>query len=420
MKILWLCNSLIPAISKELGVALKKPESWITGSYERLQNSDIELCYLFPYNGERKLKDNGQFKFISYKETKPEKFEKSQVSEFVQILKAEMPDVIHIFGTEYAHSYAMVQACKQLGIEDRVVISIQGLVSIYAKHYFAHMPEKAVHAYTLRDLLRHNNIYWQSRNFADRGRYEELAIQGVRHVIGRTDWDKACVYRLNPKATYHFCNETLRPAFYENVWDIDQCEKHSIFASQSNYPIKGFHLMLEAMADIVKFYPDAQLYVTGSGNKKIPFLKKMRLPYYRLYVDKLINKYGLENHVHFLGRLDEQQMCQQFLKAHVFASPSSIENSPNSVCEAMILGVPTVTGLVGGTANLLRDREEGYLYQADAPYMLAYYIMQIFADDERALRMSRAARQHALKTVDRDKNFEDTIRIYQTIANETK
>jgi glycosyltransferase involved in cell wall biosynthesis len=278
------------------------------------------------------------------------------------------------------------------------------------------MKEKDTRKFTLRDIFRHNNIWHQRSNFEKRGSYEVEAIKQVENVIGRTDWDKACVQRLNPDVKYHFCNETLRPAFYEHKWDISNCERHSIFVSQSLYPIKGFHLMLEAMCDIVKEYPDAHLYTTGADPRTMSFKNKLRRTYYSKHLEKLIKKYNLTDHVTFLGRLGEEEMCDRYLRSHVFVSPSSIENSPNSVGEAMILGVPTVSSDVGGVKNQLTHNEEGFVYQADAPYMAAYYVKKIFADDGLAKSISEAAKRHAEITYNKDLNFSQLEKIYMEIS----
>ena len=81
----------------------------------------------------------------------------------------------------------------------------------------------------------------------------------------------------------------------------------------------------------------------------------------------------------------------------------------------MILGVPCVASDVGGIANLLNHREESFVYQTDAPYMLAHYVCEIFANDELALQFSKKSREHAIKTHDRERNTNVMITIYQDI-----
>ena len=416
MKILWVCNTLLPHVAKVLNIQVSKPESWILGAYEKIKNrEELSLTYLFPYDGPSQKYIEGQTTFISYPQKNPNKFEKKQTGAFSDIFTQCTPDVIHIFGSEYPHSYAAVLAAKWCDLLSRTVIHIQGLCSVIAKHYFACLPFRARHGYTLRDFLRGENVYGAMRSFCRRGKCEKKAIASAFHVIGRTDWDYACSKMYNPDVQYHFCNETLRPAFYENMWDYEKCEKHSIFVSQCSYPLKGFHLMLEAMHDIVKIYPDAKLYTTGKNPLSLSFKQKLRQSYYNKYLGKLIRRYGLENNVVFLGFLDERSMCEAYKRANVFVSCSSIENSSNSVGEAMILGVPAVSSDVGGIKNLLDHGKEGYLYQADAPYMLVHYIEKIFEDKDTTLVMSVTARERARTTHDPERNFAALISTYQDI-----
>ena len=109
-------------------------------------------------------------------------------------------------------------------------------------------------------------------------------------------------------------------------------------------------------------------------------------------------------------------MKQAYLSANVFVLPSTIENSPNSLGEAMLLGVPCAASLVGGVSNLLADGKEGLVYQSTAPYMLAYYVNQVFAMGDQAETLGAAAREHALKTHDPEKNLRDLLDIYRKLG----
>ncbi len=178
---------------------------------------------------------------------------------------------MHIWGTEGSHSLAMVEACERAGIIDRVVISIQGLVSEYYYHYTAYLPHEIVTRYTLRDLFK-GNLQKGKDVFYKRGVLEKEAIRRVKHVIGRTDWDRGCAWDINPNVTYHFNNETLRDEFYEGEWNYSDCEKHSIFCSQGHYPIKGIHLVIEALNRIVKRLPGCALIYWWKGLFEFAFL----------------------------------------------------------------------------------------------------------------------------------------------------
>jgi len=222
----------------------------------------------------------------------------------------------------------MVNICQKKNIN--AVMSIQGLVSIYARHYMACLPAEVQKRFTLRDFIKQDNLNQQQKKFIKRGEFEIEALQKVKHIIGRTTWDRACTFQINPDSQYHFCNETLRDEFYKHIWDIKKCEKYSIFVSQGSYPIKGLHFMLEAMPLILEHFPGTKLYVSGQNITKSDTLKeKIKRSSYGKYIKELIEKYNLKQCIIFTGILNEKQMCERYLKSHIFVCPSSIENSPN-------------------------------------------------------------------------------------------
>lgn len=418
MKILWLVNIALPEAAQLMDILVAPFGGWlVNASFKLASISGVNLYIAFPKSG---LSDVLQLQgerinYYSFPPVHEKDIASNRINpHLIKILEKANPDIVHIFGTEYPHTLAMVNTCDV----SKVVISIQGLCSIYAKHYLSGIPSNIQRRFTFRDLIKQDSLLQQQSKFLKRGSLEIEAIQKVQHIIGRTTWDRACTYQINPDAIYHHCNETLRDEFYKHEWDIQKCEKHSIFVSQGSYPIKGLHYMLEAMPLVLKNFPDAKLYVGGSNiTKSDTFKDKLKLTSYGKYIKDLIKKYDLGNNVFFTGVLDEKQMCQQYLRSHVFVCPSSIENSPNSLGEAMILGVPCVASGVGGVSDMMQHREEGYIYQADAPYMLAYYVGEIFKNDEIALQISEKARKHALITHDPDKNLSRLLEIYKEIKS---
>ena len=218
-------------------------------------------------------------------------------------------------------------------------------------------------------------------------------------------------------------NETLRSNFYEGCGREDTCRKYSIFLSQGDYPIKGLHYMLQAMPEILKYYPEAEVYVAGNSIVKsaarsgIEGLKgRLKLESYGKYILELIRETGTFENVHFLGRLDAEQMKRQYLSSNVFVCPSSIENSPNSVGEAMLLGVPTVCADVGGAADIFADGADGLLYPAGDVIKLAEAVKTMFAGGSQVDAWREAERRHAAATHDARKNYERLMEIYREIA----
>ncbi len=415
MKILWLCNILPAFAARILEMPVPNVGGWLDGIYGGIRG-EIELCVCCPYNGSAPVrKDADRVSCFLFPQGKEIPWMRSYFSE---LLSSVAPMVIHIFGTELPHSYAMLQACEDMGLAENAVVSVQGLVSVCAEyHYYANLPRKLLRHRTAGEWLKHGSLERRCENFRKRGVWEQKALAMARHVIGRTQWDFACTRQCNPNRTYHFCNESLRSSFYKAQWSLEACEKHSLFVSQCNYPLKGFHHALKALAIVSREYPDAQLYTTGRDPlAKASLLQRLRYSSYERYLAKLIREYGLQGRVHFLGSLSEEEMCAQFLRSHVFLSPSSIENSPNSVGEAMLLGVPVVASDVGGVKDLLCDGKEGFLYPSDAPYMLAHYVSRLFEEEALALRFSENSRLRAAELFDREKNARTLLEIYREIG----
>ena len=420
-KYIWLCNTIPKTAAKRYGLNDVLGVSWIDSTLPFFyKDKDTLLYILFPTNDGKltEIKD-GNFIYYPFQNQKKNPYEYNAVLEnkFYDLLTDIQPDIIHVFGTEYAHALAMMHAVKKASLQLNTLINIQGLCTFISRHYYAFLSPSVIHSYTIRDFLRHDNIFQQRKKFEARGRHEGEALKIAHHIAGRTEWDKACIREINPHAQYYKCDEILRPAFYDKQWNSYECQKYSIFISQAYYPLKGFHILLEAASSLITKYPELQIYTTGIS----PFDKNwIRLDSYSKYIKTLIRKYELRNHVHYLGQLDEEEICQQYLKANVFVSASSIENSSNSLSEAMMLGVPCVASDVGGTNSLFTHNVDGYLYQADAPYMLSYYIDNIFSDIEKANYFSHNARQHAREAHDKTKICQQLKGIYETIFNQSE
>lgn len=419
MRILWITNQPVPVIAKDIGIPAGVSGGWMNETSRQLAEKN-EFGMAFPVMPDKEYKEgySGNIYYYAIPMNKRQtRVKEKHIEDFERIIKKFHPDLIHIWGTEYMHTYYAVNACKNVGMIEKTVISIQGLVSVIAGHYYGHIEESKFRFPTLKDILYFDSLKRQKKNFVMRGKYEILSIKMVNHIIGRTDWDEACTKQINSNVNYYKCNETLRNTFYQKNWNLATCEKHSLFVSQCQYPLKGFHHVLEALAILVKQWPGTHLYTTGRDLLVDNYKERILDSGYERYLRRQIKKLNLEKNITFLGWLDEGKMCERFCKSHVFISASSIENSPNSVGEAMCLGVPVVASDVGGVKNMMLHGEEGFVYQPDASYMIAYYVARIFEDDNLAEKFSQNEKKHALQTHSKEQNYTQMLNIYQKIVS---
>lgn len=419
MKVLLLGNVTPKHIASYVGETESVVGGWFHSLIDDLwKQKSIELIICFYYVGEERefpIVVNGISYYGFTKKIKtPTKYDFTVEDQFSRIIQKEKPDIVHIFGTEYPHSLAMVNAFHR---PDRTVIHIQGLLSFYYIHFDMGIPRTFYNYFTVRDFLRQDNIRLQQRKFYQRGIYEVEAIQKVGHVTGRTNWDEACCYQINPGITYHCIQETMRESFYSGKWIYDKCEKHTIFMSQGGYPIKGLHFAIKALAILKKRWCDVRLYVAGTDICDFSSVShKLKRSSYQIYIKKLICQYGVEENIIFTGALAEKQMKDMYLRCNVFVSASTIENSPNSIGEAMLLGTPIVASDVGGVSSLLKHEDEGYLYPVDEPYMLAYYVSKMFENSEMAVEIGRNAAKKAHENYNRNQVIKKIVEMYRVMG----
>ena len=414
MKILWITIKPFPEAEALLSGdnELKSSGGWMLGaSNALLREPDVELCvasvsskvnkltilngqqityYIIPL-GKGNIKYNGEYETY-WKEVK-------------QIVA---PDIVHIHGTEFTHLLAYVNACGN----DNVVVSIQGLKWVYERYYLGGMSYFDIwQNMTFHDIIK-GSLYNLKKEFAQTGKCEIELIKKVNHVIGRTEWDKTHTWVQNPSANYYFCNETLREEFYTSEkWQYSKCNKHSIFLSQAYYPVKGLHKVIEAFPLVLRHYPDATLRVAGIDITRSDGLwGLLHLNGYGKYIKTLLSKNKLHDKVFFTGPLNAKDMKDEYLCSNLFICPSSIENSPNSLGEAQILGVPVLSSFVGGSMDMMQGFEH-YLYRYEETEMLAKKICDIFSNEDKQTSMIGIASQRHDPSV----NSRQLISIYKTI-----
>lgn len=415
LQVLWIVNILFPEASEILGRKrpLKSSGGWLIGAANALSsNKNVKLVVATPSSMVNKLEylRGNNIEYYIFPIGKGNlKRNDSYRTYWRTIHDSIRPDVVHIHGTEMSHGLAYIEECGS----DNVVVSIQGLISVISEYYNSGLTKWDIISHiTVRDLIR-NTLFGQQHKFRRRGVLEKELLSKVSYVIGRTSWDYAHIKALNPHSKYFVCNEILRHEFYvAKEWCYEQCRPHSIFISQSSYPLKGLHMVLRAMPFVLREYPDTIIRVAGGDitqrNNSI-FKQIMRTGYGSIILSE-IKKLGLNEKVTFVGNLDANGMINEFLSSNLFIIPSSLENSPNSLGEAQLLGVPVLASYVGGVPDMMTGNEEN-LYRFEEIEMLACKICKIFDAGNKQV----SSRDLALLRHDAQLNTTRLLEIYRTV-----
>lgn len=324
------------------------------------------------------------------------------------------PDVIHIHGTENTLGLSYINNCGN----GKVVLSVQGIMGLIGKYYDEGLSFGDIFKnLTLYDVLRRQSIWDLKNGFIKRGEKEKEVYSKIKYVIGRTETDKAHVQLINPKVRYFHCDEILRSDFYAGVWEYEKCEKHSIFMSQASYPVKGLHQVLKAIPELLKCYPDLKIRIAGKDFTHVNGVReKLKFGGYAKLIGKFIRKNDLSNTVIFTGPLNAKEMKRELLRANIFLSASNIENSPNSLAEAQLLGVPCLASYVGGVPDMIPSKACGEMYRFEDTESFIYKIMQLFdhSTEFDNNEMRRVAKErHSI-----ERHVRDTLKVYEQIMSD--
>lgn len=416
MKILWITNIILPEAAKSLNLPIPVIGGWMHGLSRQLANQKfINLAIASTYSGNNLIKSEiNNITYFTIPSIYSKKYPK-KLEHYWRIICSDFnPDIVHIHGTEHLRALACIRACPKL----KYVISIQALNSTHSRYCLAGLKKiDIIKNITIRDLLFSDTLFQMQSNRTRKGIYDKEYVINSSIIVGRTNWDYAHIKAINRAVKYSFCNESLRDEFYSNKhWKIDSISRFTIFLSQSNVPLKGLHQLIKAVALIKHEYPLINIRVAGNNIIKMNTIKdRLKLKGYGKYIISLIKKYNLKGDIKFLGLLDSHKMILEYLNAHVFILPSSIENSPNSLGEAQIIGTPVIASYVGGVPDMVTHNKTGLLYRFDEYEMLADNIVKLFENDELANHLSQNGIKAAEKRHNREMNLKRLINIYNSI-----
>lgn len=416
MRVLWTANLLPKGASQKLNIKSNVLGGWVESMASRLKKIDgVQLavaCKTEKQNTFDEVIDGVRYFSLGY-DGKTTLQELEIACE--NIIEHFKPDIIQVEGTEFLHAKAMLNTGNRKNIP--TVVSLQGILNGQYQYQCGQLQiDDMMFSRSIKNIFTAWMLHLRkTRWYKPRMATERDTIAKAKYLIGRTTWDRAHAYRLNPKAKYFTCHRILREPFYRKDWDIQKIENHSIYVGNGYYALKGVQYVIEALPQLIREYPDVMVYVAGvkpfEENDKRPFYKRG----YGLYLEKRIKDLGVGDHITFTGPLQAEEVADKLSKVHSYVLCSAAENSPNTLGEAMCIGTPCVAAYVGGVPDMATDGENALFYRNDDPALLAWNIKRIFDDDELALKLSANGRKQARITHNAEKNAQALFNIYKEI-----
>ena len=271
----------------------------------------------------------------------------------LQLLNSIKPDVVHAHGTEGPYGLIASRCAFP------AVISIQGIIEEY---------------------------YMFDKNLSFRLQIpiERKSICNNRHFGCRTDWDKNHILQINPSAIVHYMPEAIAYPYFENTWKA--YANHDVVFVGNIIPRKGLQVLFKSIAQLKHNYPDIRLHIIGGsyGN----FIHKLR---------QLAIELKITDNLLWHDKMNPQQIAGIMTESAIYVLPTYIDNSPNSLAEAMAIGMPCIASDTGGIPSMIQDGHDGLLATTGDEQSVAEKIHLLFENSNRMHSLAANAKKTARK-----------------------
>ncbi len=159
-------------------------------------------------------------------------------------------------------------------------------------------------------------------------------------------------------------------------------------------------MLIRAFRKICNEFPQYKLVFLGDGNKKTE-------------MEEYANTLGLAEKVEFCGAVEN--VFEQIKSAALFVLCSDYEGMPNSLLEAMCIGIPVISTRVSGATDVITHGENGILIECSDEEALADAMMRMLSDDD----LRRKCSENAVKLCEKlncDKIAKQWLDFIETVS----
>lgn len=290
----------------------------------------------------------------------------------------------------HAHDWLSLDAARDLKYEYKLPM----LATIHAT-------ESGRHGGIWNDTSKyiHEQEYWLS--------YEAWRIivcsqfmKSEVHRLFNAPWDKIDVIFNGVEATK-----------FEFEWDESARKAHRArFAAPDEKIVlyvgrfvreKGIHVLLNAASAVLSEEPKTKFLIVGGGSRD--------------KFEKFAHWAGLQDSIIFTGFMANRSLHELYRIADAAVFPSLYEPFGIVALEGMAAGAPVVASDSGGLKEVVHHDETGTLSFANDPGSLAWAILHVLRDPERANRLKEKAKQRLHVDFDWAGLAEKTIEVYHRV-----
>jgi glycosyltransferase involved in cell wall biosynthesis len=376
--------------------------NWINGiiynlkRYSSITNLEIGVCMIDSriQNVESSLIDDIHiFKIPSVKNNKIKRLlanyalidpHKNLLNDFKKIENLFKPEICQIFGYES-------QFVRLIGrIDIPIIIHFQGFKSALEYKYFQRITKRELNKHlTITDILSGSVPYFNKKKSRITSFMADFDSTLVQFVLGRTDWDRMVTRAVSPQASYFYCQEILREIFYKHEWKTPQNKSFRLFTTTGEGPTKNVDLIFEVANLLEKYHPSFNFTWHIAGIDEVSMIVK------------IMRKRGHKaKSIKLLGRLNSNELLKEILDCNLFVYPSGLDNSPNALMEAMLVGAPVLSNNSGGINTVVDNGKSGILVSEGEPFVMVGAIIELARNKKLLSEIGAKSREIALKRND--------------------
>ena len=413
MKALWFADARLPAVAGEASAG----GGWVEGLRRALETHfpEVELGVATPGPEGRETVVAGNTTYFSIPTGRAEgrapralslwrhaPVSSAGLAASIEIARSFSPDVVHVHGSEHYFGLALG------ALPMPCVVSLQGIVTVYERFSFSGLrPTEILREVTTRQFLEGYGPLHAHFSLHERAAVERRVLSLCDDFLGRTEWDRTVLRMLRPEARYHEVGEVLGQEFYGTEWKGGS-DDWTLYCTGGASALKGVEILLEALVLLRRSGVRRPRLRLAGGVTDGPMARKIR---------RRLGTPELRGAVDVLGRCTPAQIAEELERASAFVLPSHMDNSPNTLCEAMLVGTPCIAASVGGVPSLVQDGVDGLLYHDADPYALAGKIDRLLGDPALAVRLGARARETALRRHDPQRVAQQAVDAYRDVLN---
>ena len=238
------------------------------------------------------------------------------------------PDIVHGIGCEHLYPWFAIKS----GYKN--IITVHGILSQLIKNP------------SYRDRLRL--------------KYEEYTYKNVKNLISIGESIELEIKKINSKVSIFRVNNAISSEFFNVKYQKDKKE-FDIMLVGMIYPLKNTHLIVPIVEKLREIKNDIKIGIIGGP---IPIYQD----YYNTII-KDIKEKSLDNNIHFLGQIENENVPEYLSKSKILLHLSKQETGPMVIIEALAMNLFVISSDVGTVSKVINDSNGKVLDSLDIDYI---------------------------------------------------